>query len=97
MAAQANGSDDVTWKVAKAIAAIMAAMIAAGFAMLIYLVGQAVEQGKQANQIVVNTQRIERLEAFRDTFTEKVDEHDANTTARLGPIEHRLDRLENQR
>ena len=47
--------------------------------------------GSDSNQIAVNTRRVDRLEALMD----EVRQHDANTTARINPIEHRFDQLEN--
>jgi hypothetical protein len=54
-------------------------------------VSGSIWMGSNSNQISVNTRRADRLEAFMD----EVRQHDANTTARLAPIEHRLDQLEN--
>jgi hypothetical protein len=51
----------------------------------------AIWLGSNSNQIAVNTKRMERMEVFMD----EVREHDANTTARMTPIERRLDQLEN--
>jgi hypothetical protein len=51
----------------------------------------AIWLGANSNQIEVNSKRIERLEIFMD----EVRSHDSNTTARLPPIEHRLEQLEN--
>ena len=47
--------------------------------------------GTLSNQIAVNTGRLERIESFDND----VRQHDANTTARLTPVERRLDQLEN--
>ena len=59
----------------------MIAALASGFIWL----------GTLSNQIAVNTGRLERIESFDND----VRQHDANTTARLTPVEHRLDQLEN--
>jgi hypothetical protein len=53
-------------------------------------VSGAIWLGSNTNQIAVNTGRLTRLEAIMD----EVRQHDANTSARLPPIEHRLDQLE---
>ena len=47
--------------------------------------------GTLSNQISVNSGRLDRIEGFDN----EVRQHDANTTARLTPVEHRLDQLEN--
>ena len=43
--------------------------------------------GSNSNQIEVNTKRVDRLEAVM----EEVRRHDADTSARLPGIDHRLD------
>ena len=47
--------------------------------------------GTLSNQIAVNTARLDRVESFDN----EVRQHDADTTARLTPIERRIDQLEN--
>ena len=47
--------------------------------------------GALSNQISVNSGRLDRVESFDN----EVRQHDANTTARLAPLEHRIDQLEN--
>ena len=59
--------------------------------LLATAVGGALWIGELSNQIAVNTLTIARLETFADS----VRDHDANTSARLTPIEKRLDQLEN--
>ena len=52
--------------------------------------GGAVWLGSLSKQIAINTSRLDRIEIFAD----EVRAHDANTSARIGPIEERLDHLE---
>lgn len=70
----------LSWQFLAAIGAICVA-VSAG----------AIWLGALSNQIVINTNRLTKIEAFDD----EVRAHDANTTARIDPIEKRLDRLEN--
>lgn len=72
--------DQITWQFL-----VLLAGLVGGF------VTGSIWLGANSNQISVNTVRLNRLEGFMD----EVRQHDANTTARLMPIEHRLDQLEN--
>lgn len=58
--------------------------------LIVSVAGGAIWLGSLTNQISVNTRRLDRIEGFMD----EVRQHDANTTARLAPIERRLEQLE---
>ena len=60
-------------------------------ALAVSISSAAIWLGSNTNQIVVNSSRLTRLEEMMD----QVRQHDANTTARLPSVEHRLDQLEN--
>lgn len=78
MVAPANGNA-ITWQFLLLLAGLIGSFVAG-----------AIWLGSNSNQIEVNTGRLTRIEQMMD----EVRQHDANTTARLPPIEHRLDQLE---
>jgi hypothetical protein len=76
----ATKDNPITWQFLILLAGLIGAFVTG-----------AIWMGANSNQIEVNSRRVERLETFMD----EVRIHDSNTTARLTPIEHRLEQLEN--